>query len=279
MNQNKDRVAPFTPVSHPRFRAVPRRGIGFVCIVVMAMNVGAAPPATPLPAPAVTSPVAAVPAATPASVPDTLQQRLLACTGCHGNEGRAASDGFYPRIAGKPVAYLYNQLLNFREGRRHFQLMSYMLDYQSDDYLREMAQYFSSQHPPYAAPQKFDVSKATLEQGESLVKSGDPAHKIPACSACHGEALAGVNPAIPGLLGLPRDYIIAQLGSWKSGARRAAAPDCMAQIAEHLSEQQVGAIAAWIGSQVADSRARPADHVAKPMPARCGSMPSADVAH
>lgn len=279
MNQNKDRVAPFTAVPSPSFRVVTWRRIAFVCIAVMAMQVGAAPPPVAPPTPAVAAPVPVAPPATPASVPDTVQQRLLACTGCHGNEGRAASDGFYPRIAGKPEGYLYNQLLNFREGRRHFQLMSYMVDYQSDDYLREMAQYFSSQHPPYAAPQKFDVSKATLEQGETLVKSGDPTHKIPACSACHGEALSGVNPAIPGLLGLPRDYIIAQLGSWKSGARRAAAPDCMAQIAEHLSEQQVGAIAAWIGSQVADSQARPADHVAEPMPARCGSMPSADVAH
>ena len=30
----------------------------------------------------------------------------LACTGCHGAEGRAASDGYYPRIAGKPAGYL-----------------------------------------------------------------------------------------------------------------------------------------------------------------------------
>ncbi|MDB5974840.1 MAG: cytochrome c family protein, partial [Nevskia sp.] len=132
MNQNKDRVAPFTAVVPSGFRAMPWRGIGFACIAMMAMKVGAAPAQVASPAPAVVAPVAL--AATPGSVPDTLQQRLLACTGCHGNEGRAASDGFYPRIAGKPEGYLYNQLLNFREGRRHFQLMSYMVDYQSDDY-------------------------------------------------------------------------------------------------------------------------------------------------
>ena len=214
-----------------------------------------------------------------AAVPDTLQQRLLACTGCHGNEGRAASDGFYPRIAGKPEGYLYNQLINFREGRRHFQLMSYMVDYQSDDYLKEMAQYFSSQHPPYAVPQPVEVPKAVLEQGEALVKSGDKSRKIPACAACHGEVLAGVNPAIPGLLGLPRDYIIAQLGSWKSGARRAAAPDCMAQIAERLSTADVGAISAWIGSRAADNAARPADHVTEPLPISCDGVPSSVDSH
>src|SRR4051794_11756086 len=45
---------------------------------------------------------------------DTMAQRVLACTGCHGPQGRAAPDGYYPRIAGKPPGYLYNQLLNFR---------------------------------------------------------------------------------------------------------------------------------------------------------------------
>ena len=51
-------------------------------------------------------------------VEDSMAQRVLACTGCHGAQGRAASDGYYPRIAGKPAAYLYNQLLSFRDGRR-----------------------------------------------------------------------------------------------------------------------------------------------------------------
>ena len=39
-----------------------------------------------------------------------MAQRVLACTGCHGPEGRAAADGYYPRIAGKPAGYLFNQL-------------------------------------------------------------------------------------------------------------------------------------------------------------------------
>jgi cytochrome c553 len=32
---------------------------------------------------------------------------------------------------------------------------------------------------------------------------GDPARRIPACVQCHGDALMGVAPSIPGLLGLP----------------------------------------------------------------------------
>ena len=46
--------------------------------------------------------------------------------------------------------------------------------------------------------------------------------------------LTGVQPFIPGLLGLPRDYLNGQLGAWRSGQRRAVAPDCMAHIARQL---------------------------------------------
>ena len=28
-----------------------------------------------------------------------------------------------------------------------------------------------------------------------------------ACASCHGSALTGVEPTVPGLLGLPRDYL------------------------------------------------------------------------
>ena len=37
---------------------------------------------------------------------DTLAQRLVACTHCHGVDGRAGPDGYYPRLAGKPAAYI-----------------------------------------------------------------------------------------------------------------------------------------------------------------------------
>ncbi|BBB67453.1 hypothetical protein UNDYM_3200 [Undibacterium sp. YM2] len=95
---------------------------------------------------------AAQPAQSSLKVPDTLEQRLKACTACHGAEGRAGTDGFYPRIAGKPAGYLYNQLLNFREGKRAYPAMRYMVAHMSDAYLKEIAEYFASQHPPYAAP-------------------------------------------------------------------------------------------------------------------------------
>jgi cytochrome c553 len=44
---------------------------------------------------------------------DSIEQRVKPCTSCHGNEGRATREGYFPRIAGKPAGYLFNQLVNF----------------------------------------------------------------------------------------------------------------------------------------------------------------------
>jgi cytochrome c553 len=180
---------------------------------------------------------------------DTLAQRSLACTACHGAQGRAGPDGYYPRIAGKPAGYLYHQLLHFREGRRHYGLMTRLLDPLSDAYLMEIAQHFASLDLPYPPPAPARAPQATLERGRTLALQGDPARKLPACAQCHGASLTGVLPNTPGLLGLPRDYLNAQLGAWRSGERRAHAPDCMAQIARRLEPEDLNAVTAWLAAQ------------------------------
>lgn len=209
--------------------------------------------------------------AAPATLHDSLEQRIKACTACHAK--KEGQDAFFPRIAGKPAGYLYNQLLNFREGRRQYPMMTYMVEHLPDAYLREIADYFAEQHPAPPPAQPSNAGAAVLARGKQLVLQGDSNKKIPACIACHGTQLAGVAPAIPGLLGLPRDYINAQFGAWKNGVRRAQAPDCMAQVAQRLSNDDVGAISAWLGTQVASADTRPAASIALPLPLHCGSVP------
>jgi cytochrome c553 len=217
-------------------------------------------------------------AATAAPFEDSMAQRTLACTACHGPQGRAAPDGYYPRLAGKPAGYLYNQLLNFREGRRHYGLMTQLIDPLSDAYLLEMAQYFAGLEVPYPAPLPSPASAEVLRLGRQLVTQGDASRQVPACVQCHGQAMTGVAPAVPGLLGLPRDYLNAQLGAWKAGRRRAHAPDCMQEVVSRLSLQDINAVASWVAAQPL-----PADtHPAASGPARapgstalaCGSAPA-----
>ena len=203
---------------------------------------------------------------------DTMAQRTLACAACHGKEGRATRDGYFPRIAGKPAGYLYNQLLNFREGRRRYPQMTYMVAHLSDAYLREMADHFASLDLPYPPAQAAAASAEVLARGRTLALDGDRTRNIPACTACHSEKLTGMQPTIPGLLGLSRDYLNAQFGAWRSGMRHAASPDCMADISRKLTPEDIGAVSAWLASQPlpANMKAQPA--TTTKLPVRCGSF-------
>ncbi|MBW8844071.1 MAG: c-type cytochrome [Burkholderiales bacterium] len=206
-------------------------------------------------------------------VPDTLAQRALACTGCHGKQGRAAPDGYYPRLAGKPAGYLYSQLLNFRDGRRDYGLMSELIAPLSDTYLKELAGHFASLDLPYPPPQKPTLAAPELAHAEQLIRNGDAARRLPACTACHGERLTGTQPGVPGLLGLSRDYLNGQLGAWRSGQRHAQAPDCMAQVAKTLTEADINAVTQFLAGQPLPADPHPAATLAAPAPLRCSGLP------
>jgi cytochrome c553 len=209
--------------------------------------------------------------AAPLVVPDTIAQRVQACVVCHGQQDRITPSGYFPRIAGKPAGYLYNQLQNFRDGRRNYPAMTSLVEHLTDDYLREIAQYFSGLDLPYPPPQTVGASPDLLARGEALVMKGDASRKIPACVQCHGQAMLGMQPAIPGLVGLPRDYLNAQLGAWQTGQRRARAPDCMAQIAKQLTAQDVGAVSTWLSSRQVPAHSAPAKAATTDLPLECGS--------
>jgi cytochrome c553 len=213
------------------------------------------------------------PSAPTGSPPDTIAARAQGCATCHGKAGQGTPDEYFPRIAGKPQGYLFNQLQSFREGRRSYPPMNYLLAYLHDDYLREMAQFFSTQQLPFAAPEVAKATQAQLTQGESLVRHGDSVRGVPACSACHGPQLMGMNPGIPGLIGLHSRYISAQLEAWRAGTRRALKPDCMHEIATHLSEEQISAVAAWLATQAPPGRPEPAPPGKWKLPLVCGSEP------
>jgi cytochrome c553 len=208
-----------------------------------------------------------------ARVEDSMAARLLACSTCHGEQGRAGPDGYHPRIAGKPAGYLYNQLLNYREGRRRYGPMVMLVSPLSETYLRQIAQHFAALELPYAAPRPAVADSATLARGRLLALQGDAARGLPACQACHGATLTGRAPATPGLLGLPPDYLAAQLGAWATGQRRAHAPDCMADIARRLAGPDLHAVVSWLASRPvpAGAAVEAAPVAGQTLPAPCGS--------
>ena len=206
--------------------------------------------------------------------PDTMAARVLACASCHGAEGEGTSDVYFPRLAGKPAGYLYNQLIAFREGRRKYPPMNYLLAYLPDPYLQQMADHFASLRPPFPAPEIPTVEQGNSRQGGSAGQERRSATGIPPCAACHGPSLGGMEPGIPGLLGLRASYVSAQLGGWRYGTRTAASPDCMQIVAGLLTEDDVKAVAAWLSSRPAPSDPSFAPRGSLPMPLACGSQPN-----
>jgi cytochrome c553 len=206
--------------------------------------------------------------------PDTMEARLLACAPCHGRQGEGTKNDYFPRLAGKPAGYLMNQLVAFRDGRRRYPPMNYLLEYLPDAYLEKIADYFAALRPPPLPQPVAEVSAAVLARGRSLVTEGDQAHGVPACSGCHGPKLTGMEPAIPGLVGLRATYISAQLGAFRYGTRTAAEPDCMQLVAASLTENDVTAVAAWLASLPSPADPSPLKQGALAMPLACGSEPN-----
>ena len=244
-----------TAAQHPRFAH------GLAILAVMALWLGGAGTA-----------LHAADDAAPA-VPDTLQQRIAACTACHGTHGEGSPDsGFFPRLAGKPAGYLARQLQDFKDGLRKYAPMEYTTRFLSPEYMQEIAQYFAAQQVAYSPSPVPRVSADIMKRGETLVTQGDPARQLPACGTCHGSQLTGVQPDIPGLVGLPYDYISSQLGSWRTRTRAMAAPDCMAEIANRLSDADISAVSAYLATRElpADMHAQAPGSVKPPL--HCGVL-------
>ncbi|MEJ1170285.1 cytochrome c4 [Variovorax sp. CCNWLW235] len=203
-----------------------------------------------------------------------IEQRVAACIACHGREGATTNAGYFPRLSGKPAGYLFNQLRSFRDGRRFNADMTYMVQHLSDAYLMEMAEYFAGLDLPYppVSPAS-DATPAQMARGRQLALEGDAARRIPACVQCHGAALTGVQPAIPGLLGLPRLYVSSQLGAWLTSERHALAPDCMAEIGRRMTTADINAVASWLAVQPMPADPKPVSSLPAPLPIACGGMP------
>lgn len=207
------------------------------------------------------------------SYPGDMADRVQACTPCHGAEGKGTNDPYFPRLAGKPAGYLFNQLEAFKSGRRKYPPMNYLLAFLTDDYLKQFAEYFADQRPPLPETHVSDASQSVLDHGHVLVTQGDLDRAIPACVSCHGASLTGQSPGIPGLLGLRPSYVSAQLGGWRYGTRTAIAPDCMQLVAGRLTEDDVRAVAAYLASQPLPEDPTPAPPGSFPPPFACGSQP------
>lgn len=209
-----------------------------------------------------------------------LSERLAACTTCHGARGEGMKGAeYYPHLAGKPAGYLFAQLRAFRDGGRHYPQMGWLMRNMDDAYLEAIATHFAALPARTRTPGSHArrVEPELARRAQALITDGDARRGIPACNACHGPALAGLEPAIPALIGLPEEYVVAQFGGWRTGVRKATAPDCMATIANALEPSEIRAIAHWLAAQESNEPQRPAPAGSLVPPIACAGLPHAAV--
>lgn len=219
-------------------------------------------------------------AATPTEDAHSMGERLAACAACHGprGEGMPGSE-YFPHLAGKPAGYLFAQMQGFRDGRRHYPQMVYLMRNWDDAWLAQIAQFYAGLpvlETRYAAPPSLSVLDQARAQ--SLVQHGDAERDLPACSACHGAQLNGIEPGVPALAGLPVDYLIAQLGGWITGARHSIAPDCMSSVVKALEPGEVRLLASYIAAQLPEAGSHPAPAGSWELPRDCGGTTGFDPA-
>jgi cytochrome c553 len=91
------------------------------------------------------------------------------------------------------------------------------------------------------------VPVGSLAKGKSLVEKGG-AGKTIQCSICHGKTLQGLGE-VPRIIGVSPEYIARQMYGFQTGTRAGSLDVLMKQVVEHLNDDDILAISAYLASQ------------------------------
>lgn len=225
----------------------------------------AAQPAPPTPAGAATPSAAqeAAPAASAGAAPTAAPPldpfakgkaadgatKSAVCSSCHGPNGNSVNPE-WPRLAGQSAVYITEQLRLFRSGVRNNPVMKPLASSLSDQDIADLSVYYEAQ-----TPTGLEADPSYWKGGEAVYVSGDQAHDVPACIACHGPVGRGnLAAGYPALRAQQSVYVVKQLNDYASGTRYtgpnpAAASrngTMMFTIAKRLSSEQIRDVASYV---------------------------------
>ena len=157
------------------------------------------------------------------------------CEACHGPNGNSTNPQ-YPILAGQTARYIYEELKDFKEGRRHDPQMEPIAKTLSADDALALGEFFSQQQK---APNGFKADPAKVDAG---AKKADQA----LCVMCHGTGLMGQNE-VPRLAGQAYEYIKQQLIDFRTHTRTNDAGN-MASVVSGLSDQDIDDLAQYLAN-------------------------------
>ena len=155
------------------------------------------------------------------------------CIGCHGPNGNSTMPGI-PSLAAQNSRYIYLQLRDFQEGRRHNDMMTPMTAGLSKDDMREIADYYSKQK----------LSSKGFKADAEKAKLGKAKADETLCAMCHLGEFVGQNE-IPKVAGQNYDYVVKSLTDFKAKTRTNDAGN-MTSVASTLSDTDIENLAHYI---------------------------------
>ena len=164
---------------------------------------------------------------------------IPACASCHGAAGNSTIVT-NPRLAGQVADYTYKQLVDFTTPNRNNPVMTTYAKALTDEDKKNIAAYLSTQ----AAKPGAAKNKDTVELGRKIYRGGIAERGVAACASCHGANGNGIPAQFPRLAGQHQDYTVAQLASFKSGARKNSVQ--MSTLAKRMSDDDMKAVADYI---------------------------------
>ncbi|KMQ75828.1 c-type cytochrome [Marinobacter subterrani] len=172
------------------------------------------------------------------------------CAACHGADGSGNNAAGFPRLAGLDSGYLAKQMLDYNAGKRINPVMQPNINNFDAQQIRDLAAYYAAMPVPQTSTPA-TVSEDVLALGEKLANQGDWGNYIPPCSSCHGPGNRGVGATFPAIAGQHPNYIRSQINAWKNNQRNNDPNKLMTAVAERLTDEQIDAVAAYLGSQSA----------------------------
>ncbi len=170
------------------------------------------------------------------------QGKIAMCSACHNADGNSLLPNF-PKLAGQGERYLFKQMQEIKSGVRPIVEMTGMLDAMTDQDLKDISAWYSSQKGTIGA-----AAPDLVERGEALYRGGKLEDGMPACVGCHQPNGEGLNLALyPKLNGQHASYTAKQLTDFREGDRvNDGDAMIMRSIAAKLSNKDIKAISSYI---------------------------------
>jgi cytochrome c553 len=152
--------------------------------------------------------VALLPMLFSAATAQTLEDKVLLCNACHGENG-IPQDKAVPVIWGQHQGYTYLQLRDYKRGDRKNDQMSPIAEALERDEMMALAEYFANKpwpnlrQPSAPAPVRERAQRSNVAVG---------------CTGCHLAEYQGAGTQ-PRLAGQTRDYLARSMLDFRTGAR------------------------------------------------------------